>query len=250
MYYEDRGQGEPLVLLHGFTGSSADFDHLFDLDALSRQHRLITPDIRGHGRSTNPPATFTFRQCALDVFALLDHLGIDRFCAIGLSLGAKTLLHMATRKPERVAAMILVSAAPYFPEQARALMRAMASAEHTPEEWALMRARHQHGDEQIRALWQLAKGFADTYDDMSFTPPHLATITARTLLVGGDRDPLYPVELSIELYRSIPRSSLWIVPNSGHTPVFTDARDTFVRTALAFLREDPDPSAPAPHQDA
>lgn len=54
---------------------------------------------------------------------------------------------------------------------------------------------------------------------MNFTPPYLSAIQARTLIVQGDRDPLYPVELSIEMAKAIPHSALWIVPNSGHGPV-------------------------------
>ena len=54
--YREQGQGEPLLLLHGFFGSSADWVHLFDLDELARSYRLILPDARGHGRSTNPTA--------------------------------------------------------------------------------------------------------------------------------------------------------------------------------------------------
>jgi pimeloyl-ACP methyl ester carboxylesterase len=114
MYYEIRGAGEPLVLLHGGTGAGVNWDLLFKNAPAG--YRLVVPDLRGHGRSTNPSATFTFRQSAFDVFAMLDHLGIERFKAIGVSLGAKTLLHMATQQPTRVAAMVLVSATPYFPD--------------------------------------------------------------------------------------------------------------------------------------
>src|ERR1700731_4072346 len=106
MYYVTHGQGEPLVLLHGYTGSSGDWE-LF-LPDLAKEYHLIIPDLRGHGRSTNPSTTFTFRQAALDVFALLDHLDIDKFKAIGFSGGGNTLLHMATQQPGRVAAMALV----------------------------------------------------------------------------------------------------------------------------------------------
>ena len=108
MYYVAHGQGEPLVLLHGYTGSSGDWE-LF-LPDLAQEYRLIIPDLRGHGRSTNPLSTFTYRQAALDVFALLNHLGIDQFKAIGLSGGGNTLLHMATQQADRVGAMALVSA--------------------------------------------------------------------------------------------------------------------------------------------
>jgi len=71
---------------------------------------------------------------------------------------------------------------------------------------------------------------------MAFTPPLLGTITARTLIVHGDRDPLYPVELALEMYRSIPSSALWIVPNGGHGPIFGPLAAPFVGAALAFLR--------------
>jgi pimeloyl-ACP methyl ester carboxylesterase len=189
MYYVLHGQGEPLLLLHGFTGSSSDWSPFFH--DLSSDYQLVIPDLRGHGRSTNPSMEFTHRQAALDVFALLDHLGIDRFKAIGLSLGGNILLHLATQQPGRVEAMVLVSATSYFPEQARTLMRHFTVDNLTDEEWRLLRQRHQQGDEQIRALYMQGQTFKDQYDDMNFTVPYLSTIAARTLIVYGDRDPFY-----------------------------------------------------------
>ena len=81
----------------------------------------------------------------------------------------------------------------------------------------------------------MANAFKDSYDDMNFTPPLLSTITARTLIVHGDRDPLYPVDMALQLYNSIPHSYLWIIPNGGHGPIFGDMVDRFAETALAFL---------------
>jgi pimeloyl-ACP methyl ester carboxylesterase len=238
LHYRVWGEGPPLVLLHGFTGAGEDWRHVFDLDALAARYQLIVPDLRGHGRSHNPADTFTVRQCATDVLALLDSLGISSFRAVGLSLGGNTLLHLATRAPARVERMVIVSSPPYYPAQARRIMATLTEETRTPAEWAEMRARHPLGDEQIRALWRHGRGFADSHDDMNFTPPYLATITAPTLIVYGDRDPLYPVELGLELYRSIPQSRLWVVPGGGHGPIFLDHRDAFARTALAFLGED------------
>jgi pimeloyl-ACP methyl ester carboxylesterase len=234
MYYEARGEGEPLLLLHGGTGVGANWRLHFPEPPDGFQ--LIIPDLRGHGRSTNPSGEITFRQSALDVLALLDHLGIERCKAIGLSFGAKTLLHVATQQPSRLEAMVLVSATPYFPEQARAIMRQVTPEGHTEAEWQQMRQWHKHGDEQIRALWKMTNAFKDSYTDMSFTPPHLATITARTLIVHGDRDPLYPVPLALEMYTAIPHASLWVVPNGGHGPIFGEQTAEFVQHALAFLR--------------
>lgn len=88
-------------------------------------------------------------------------------------------------------------------------------------------------------LYGQMRGLKDSHDDMAFTPPLLATITARTLIVHGDRDPLYPVELALEMYRSIPSAALWIVPNAGHGPVFGKLAAPFIETALAYLSAPP-----------
>ena len=236
MYYVAHGEGEPLVLLHGYTGSSGDWE-LF-LPDLAGEYRLIMPDLRGHGRSTNPLTTFTFRQAALDVFALLDHLGIDRCKAIGMSGGGNTLLHMATQQPGRVAAMALVSSVSYYPEQSRTIMRSSTADKMTDDEWRMQRHRHQHGDEQIRALIKQGQAFANGYHDMKFIPPYLATIAARTLIISGDRDPLVPVFIAVELFNAIPHSYLYIVPNGGHLPVFYNQREPFIKTVLPFLGGD------------
>ena len=234
MYVEERGEGEPLLLLHGGTGIGADWNLVFTAGDPAG-FRVIVPDLRGHGRSTNPSRAFTFREAATDVFALLDRLGISRVKAIGLSMGAKTLLHMATRQPDRIDAMVLVSATPYFPAQARAAMAQLSVDAFSDAEWAAERLRHTQGDDQIRMLFDQMRGLKDRHDDMAFTPPLLATITARTLIVHGDRDPLYPVELAIDMYRAIPSSALWVVPNGGHGPIFGAQAAPFVEAALAHL---------------
>lgn len=236
MYYEDRGTGEPLILLHGGMGIGADWRHVFPSGPDG--YRVIVPDLRGHGRSTSPAESFTFRACAEDVVALLDRLELDRVKAIGMSLGAKTLLHLATLQPERIDAMVLVSATPYFPQSLRA-----AAEQFTRESWGhlsdaerdQLRARHVHGDEQILRLYDMTRSFAASYDDMAFTPPKLGIITARTLIVHGDRDALYPVELALALYRGIPDSALCVVPYGAHGPIFGANAPAFVATALAHL---------------
>jgi pimeloyl-ACP methyl ester carboxylesterase len=233
MYIERRGDGTPLLLLHGGGGAGVNWRLIFD--SPPDGYELIVPDLRGHGRSTNPAFAVTFRQLALDVLAVLDCLSVGRFKAIGMSMGAKTLLHLATLQPERVEAMVLVSGTPYFPEATRAFMRTAAAATHTEKEWEHMRQWHVQGDEQIRALWDLPYQFANDYDDMSFTAPRLGRIQAHTLIVHGDRDPLYPVTLAAEMHAAIPGSHLWIIPNGGHGPIFGEMAQPFARAALAFL---------------
>lgn len=216
LFYRDSGEGEPLLLLHGFTGSGADWQHVFATPPPG--YRIIAPDLRGHGQSTNPSRVFKFADVARDIFALLDHLGIDRVKAIGMSAGANTLLHMTTQQPQRVSAMVHVSGTPRFPEQARAIMRS-TTEEMMPN----------------AELRRYAHAFADDHEDMNFDATSLACITARTLIVHGDRDPLYPVELAVELLRAIPNSALDVVPNGGHGPIFGAQAAPFVATATAFL---------------
>ena len=235
VFYETDGNGEPLLLLHGGGGCHDDWIHA-GREQLVAEYKLIMPDARGHGRSTNPRKTITHRQCAIDTIALLDHLGISQCNAIGISMGANILLHLGTMQADRVRAMVLVSPAMYFPEQARAVMRQVSVANHPEKDWEAMRKRHHLGVEQIEALWEWQRGMKDNYGDMNFTSPLLSTITASTLIVYGDRDFLYPVEMAVEMYRAIPRSALWVVPNGSHGPVFGDAASRFAETALGFLR--------------
>ncbi|HYM11119.1 MAG TPA: alpha/beta hydrolase, partial [Bryobacterales bacterium] len=173
---------------------------------------------------------------ATDMLSLLDYLEISECKGLGISGGGNVLLHMAARQPQRVKAMVLVSATPYFPAQARPIMRQYPES-LTGEQREILRRRHPGGDAQINAILASTRAFADSYDDMNFTPPYLATIQARTLIVQGDRDPLYPVELSVEMARAIPHSALWIVPNAGHGPVIGERWPEFLETAARFLRE-------------
>lgn len=234
LYFEVHGSGDPLLLLHGYGGCSQDWVKL--AAEWAPHFQLIIPDMRLHGRSSNPAKVFRHDDSAADMLALLDHLGISTFKGLGISGGGNVLLHLATLQPDRVKAMVLVSATSYFPAQARSIMRQYPDS-LTEADWEIMRRRHPGGDEQIKAILAGTQSFADSYDDMNFTPPFLATIKARTLIVQGDHDPLYPVEISVEMAKAIPQSSLWIVPDAGHGPVIGERWPEFVKMVLAFLQK-------------
>lgn len=233
MYYEIHGEGPPILLLHGFTGSAANLIPYYTW--LAKTHQVIFPDLRGHGRSTTPSEKFSFSQAALDVWELLNQLKIDQFSAIGFSGGGCTLLHMATQQPERIKAMALISATSHFTQETRDIMRQYTVESRTPEEWGAMRKIHLHGDEQIRMLWQQARDFSESYDDMNFTPADLAMIKAKTLIVQGDSDPLYPLEVTIDMYQNIPDSQLWVVPNAGHVPISDANSQQFIHYLTQLL---------------
>jgi|SRR5579864_1035107 len=234
LYFEVHGTGEPLILLHGFSGSSQDW--VSSLAQWGTKFQFILPDLRGHGRSGILSKPFRHEEAASDMFALLDHLKITACKAVGISAGGNILLHMATKQPYRITAMVLVSATPYFPAQARPLMDQYPDS--LPEQqWEILRRRHPGGDAQIKAILASTKSFATSYDDLNFTPPLLSTIQARTFIIQGDRDPLYPLELSVEMAKAIPNSRLWIVPNGGHGPVIAARWPEFIQASSAFLKE-------------
>lgn len=232
MYYEEYGTGKPLVLLHGFGGCTQNW-HPFTAD-LSKHYRLIVADLRGHGYSTNPENTFTHREAANDVFGLLEKLGIGNFSAMGMSTGGMTLLHMATSQPGRIDSMVLISATSHFPDLAKAIMRRVSFNTMPPDVKEMYRECAKRGDEQIHQLTAQFNALAKNDDDMNFTAQSLAAITTRTLIVHGDRDNFFPVEIPVNMYRSIPKSELWIIPGGDHVPIY-DSTVPFTSTALRFL---------------
>lgn len=233
LYYEELGAGRPLVLLHGFGACSQNW-HPFTA-ALSKHYRLIVVDLRGHGYSTNPDNTFTHRDAASDVLQLLDKLGVAEFSAMGMSTGGMALLHMATRQPARIESMVLISATSHFPDQARAIMRRASFETMPPDVREMYRECAKRGDAQIRQLIGQFNALHQSHDDMNFTAQSLSGIQARTLIVHGDRDQFFPVEIAVSMFRAIPGAELWVVPNGDHVPVF-DPAIPFVSEALRFLR--------------
>lgn len=235
MAYRDIGSGPSLVLLHGFSGTGEAWNPY--LEELSAHFRLIVPDLRGHGQSLNPSGHFTHKELAQDVFNLLDQLDIDSVYAIGSSMGAMTLLHAATQQRERIMSMVLIGGSPYLPESARAFYR-NSHPDSIPEgELKWMAKKHSGGEEQVLQLMNQFYNYKDSYDDVNFTKPYLASISASTLIVQGDRDEFFPVAVAVEMYNSIPDSYLWIAPNSGHNAGIEDqkTRKIFTDTVQDFF---------------
>lgn len=237
MAYRDIGSGPTLVLLHGFTGTGEAWDPF--LEDLSSKFRLIVPDLRGHGRSYNPSGKFTHKELAQDVFNLLDQLEIDSIYAVGSSMGAMTLLHAATLAPSRVKKMVLVGGSPYLPESAREIYRTINLDSIPEEELKWMSRVHSGGEDQALYLMRQFRAYKDSYDDVNFTPPYLASIQSSTLIVQGDRDEFFPVPMAVEMYTSIPNSYLWVVPNKGHSAGIREdgAKAIFLSTITDFFNE-------------
>lgn len=232
LHYQTHGTGEPLVLLHGFGGCGNDWADF--VPALSAHYQLIIPDLRGHGGSSNPSGKFSMRDSASDLLVLLDALKLKRVRAMGISAGGMTLMHAATREPARFQSLVLIGATTHFPAQARAIMASVPEGVPPPV-MDQFHACATRGRAQVDALMQQFHGFKDSYDDMTFTAPTLGTIIARTLVVMGDRDEFFPVQIAADMYAAIPGSALWVVPGGDHVPIYGPVQPEFERIALAWL---------------
>lgn len=123
LYVERAGSGPPLLLLHGFTGSAAEWDAL--LPRLAPLRDTLGVDLIGHGRSSAPPdpARYTIERCVADLLALLDRLGLGRVELLGYSMGGRVALQLAAAAPARVAGLILESASPGIADPAERAAR-------------------------------------------------------------------------------------------------------------------------------
>jgi len=111
LHVETRGEGAPVLLLHGFTGCAA---MLSDLAlGLARQgYRAVSPDLVGHGRRDAPPdpTRYTMQRCVAQVCDVLDALDLGRVHVLGYSMGGRVALSLCAARPERVSSAVLVGA--------------------------------------------------------------------------------------------------------------------------------------------
>jgi pimeloyl-ACP methyl ester carboxylesterase len=128
--YIERGHGDPVVLVHSYTGDlERQWIETGVLDALAPSYRVIAFDARGHGRSGKPPSPQAYgAEMAWDVVRLLDHLGIRQAHMVGYSMGAHILVQLLTLTPERFLTAILGGASGRLEWTAEDEERAQAEA--------------------------------------------------------------------------------------------------------------------------
>lgn len=110
LHYEEYGQGEPLVLLHGLGSSCQDWE--YQVPELARQYRVILLDVRGHGRSDKPRERYSIAGFSADLLALLEHLNTGPVHLAGLSMGGMIGFQFAVDHPHRLRSLCIVNSAP------------------------------------------------------------------------------------------------------------------------------------------
>jgi 3-oxoadipate enol-lactonase len=124
LHYKSAGQGTPVIMVHGLSDDHTLWRH--QVPALAERYRVISLDVRGHGRSGKPRQPWDVPTLADDLVALLDSLELDSAVLVGLSMGGGISQTAAIRHPERVRALALLSTSSSFPEATRERFRRRA----------------------------------------------------------------------------------------------------------------------------
>jgi pimeloyl-ACP methyl ester carboxylesterase len=225
LHYDERGNGAPLILIHGGLASSSQWEPI--VPELAGGFRVITPDSRGNGRSTSPAGELSYARIADDIAALIAALGLQHPVVGGWSDGGQVTLELGARHPGAAAALIVGAAYPDFDagglrEAHRALLgadeRGVPDSAHIDAELGEfadeIKALHPGGEEQWRALVRQTAPMWLDYQGLR--PDELRAIRTPVLVLAGDRDELVPIDRAVSLYRTLPSAELAVCPSLSH----------------------------------
>ena len=225
MYCEIYGSGKPLLLIHGNGGSINAFKN--NIPYFASRYKVIALDSRSQGKSTDPCDSLSFEMMADDEAALLDAMHIDSAYVLGWSDGGINALLLAIRHPEKV--MRLASTGANLWPDSTAIIPAL---------WESDKARFIHTDlKKTRTSKEKneLKLFLLDWFQPNIKLTDLHSVRCPSLIIGGDHD-LIRVEHTVQIYQSIPKALLWIIPNSGHGTLIEHA-DEFNRKVDDFFNE-------------
>jgi pimeloyl-ACP methyl ester carboxylesterase len=261
--YFDGGSGPVVLFIHGILGSYRNWSHL--IDRLDETHRVIVPDLFGHGASAKPVGDYSLGAHAGTMRDLLDRLGIERVTIVGHSLGGGIAMEFYYLFPERVDRLVLVASGGL----GREVNPILRSATLPGAEWVLPviasdwvrgkvesagRAASRIGwkpGKDINVIWQGFSSLGDRESRRAFLAttravidPGGQTVNAHdylpdalpipTLVVWGSRDRMIPAWHAITAQRSIPGCRVELFEGAGHFP-HLDEPDRFADLLRDFV---------------
>ncbi|MFQ5399591.1 MAG: alpha/beta fold hydrolase [Anaerolineae bacterium] len=249
MYYEERGRGRPLLLLHGLGSSVRDWE--LQMPVFSRQYRVIAVDMRGHGRSAKPKGPYSLPMFAADTAEFIRRLALAPVHVVGISMGGMIALQLAVDAPELLKSMALVNCGPelvprtfkeklqvqqrmlitrimgmrrmgeflaprLFPKPDQATLRQLIA-----ERWAKNDRRAYLASLRALVGWSVAA--------------QLSQIACPTLVVAAEED-YTPITVKEAYAAEMPNARLHVIEDSRHaTPI--DQPEQFNQVVLAFLAQ-------------
>ena len=236
--YGPQDQRQPLVLLHGFSGTGRAHWHL-QIPVFAERYQVVIPDLRGHGRSkcqTVPPGYWEL--LASDIAALIGQLNLGQVHICGFSLGSVVAQLAALDHPDLVKSLVLVSTAAHIPIEDQGLLAFFESLTRPDEIDAAWKKSliEMHGDPDWRWLLKNYGQMAVTRvrgGGGEVTRHRLGEIVCPTLIVQGQRDRMNPPELAEVVHQGIQGSEMVMFP-CGHIVQEAEAEE-FNRLVLGFL---------------
>lgn len=246
--YSDQGEGETIVLLHGFCGSAEYWEQV--IPSLAGRYRVIAPDLRGHGESDAPLGAYTIEGMADDVLALLDALKLSRVILLGHSMGGYVALSFAQRYADRLTGFGLLHSTPYpdGEEAKEKRLKAVSTIQNdgitsfvdglVPGLFAPAVAEASpHLVERAKEIGYRTppQGAAGAALAMRERPDRRDVLSASelpVLLVAGAEDKVVPAERTFTSDK--PRVTQATIPGAGHMSMF-EAPDRLAEIIVSFV---------------
>ena len=233
LYWERYGEGPPLVLLHGGM-LTIELNFATLIPTLAASHTVIGVELQGHGRTAHTDREITYPNLASDVVALLDHLGYDQAAVLGHSMGGATALELAVSHPDRVTAIVPMSAS-VRPEGLHPDLSDPSTYQTSPimptaQDFADFSAAYERLSPHPERFQEFLSYLGTMDQDFQgWTDEQLAGIGCPVLIVQGDQD-FTTVEHGGFMLEKIPGSALAVLPATTHMQV--TRRDTILLPIL------------------
>ena len=223
IYYEEYGQGEPLLLLHGNSESINSFR--LQIPDFAKQYHVIAVDTRGQGKSSENGKLYTYDLFAEDMIALMDYLKVDKANVVGWSDGGNTGLIMAIKYPTRVKKLVTMGANVFIDQT-------------VVDEWVFKELNKQLGE--LKSDSAASSRNRERLIHLLLTEPkhsfdELKSISAPVLVVAGEKDVIKEAHTR-GIAESIPHSTLVIAKKHTHEYPSEDPA-AFNKTVLDFLNQ-------------
>jgi pimeloyl-ACP methyl ester carboxylesterase len=246
LYFTERGSGPPLLLVHGLMMTGAMFAPV--LDRFAATHRVIVPDLRGHGRSRALPPPYTAQRLAADLSALLQQLDVASTAVLGYSQGGAIAQQFALDWPQQCSRLVLGCTYAYnmatLHEQVEGHVTPFLVRVLGPRRFAKIAVAlgaKEFGKQGAAWLFDLIANQDRTLmvaawrETMAFdSRRRLAEIACPTLVIAGSDDQAAPMHHARMLHEGIRGSQLVVIEGAGHTLIWTHS-EAFVRLTEAFL---------------
>lgn len=239
LYHQSEGNGSPLLLLH--SGGMAGEEWAPQIPLLRKRHRVIVPDLPGHGRSLLNGERLSIDGMGKAVLALLDELKVDKVHMCGSSMGGAVALWLALNHPERVNRLIVYRITYRKNQGTHAQTQHMADPVYWErfglQKW-LSKLHEPQGGAQAwkEVIARVSQALDPDTSAHNHTLEDLRRIAQPTLLIVGDRDPVAPLADVLDMYHAIPDAGLWVMPYATHiTATNTWRSNAFAEEVLRFL---------------